>query len=152
MVTEMLTPQEAFDMYRPLVEDNEQAVPILLYGTDEGAACLVIVNDDNDDMELRDVLNSVLTHAKDRLGAARWLIFSAECSVRGVARDERGEFTVVDEQVLDCVSIVGVSPSKGWQQFLGFTRDEGGVEWGGPHDACGGPEGPIADVLLAAVR
>ena len=71
----MPTPTAALGIYKHLVEENEQALPVLLYGTEEGASCLGVQIPDEG---AQAVLPEVIAWAKVEIGAPKWMVFSAE--------------------------------------------------------------------------
>jgi len=158
----MVTPDKAFEMYRDLVENNEQAAPILLYASKEVLAPILLVGDFGD-LSMAKVISRTIDGLKGQLGQAEWLIFSAESYIgvvesrEALARVGPGDlaraFAAGDSAVRECANIVGVSADgTAWQLTVPFRRViTGNVEWG-EGELHHGFRGPLVDTLLHAVR
>jgi hypothetical protein len=158
-ITTMPSPEQAFEMYRPLVEGNEQAIPILLYGGAEAIAPVAITQ--VPDGGIQPVLNAVIPRLKETLGSAEWLLLSAESWFRTLEADEvmqvqpgqlAAEHEAGDAKVKECVSITGVAANgQCWSYVRQFERVGSQVIWGEPH-VSDTSQGGVPDILLHAVR
>jgi len=156
---DMYTPEKAFEQYRSLVEDNDAAMPILMFAGEHqlGLAGLEVGEEG-----IQPVLAQALPHMKSQLGQPRWLVLSMESFMKPFEKDERVyEFQPGDLQrahaagdvaVRDCVMISAVSAGgERWNYMRLFTRTDTGITWEEPtvsYDAAGG----VIDLLFHAVR
>ena len=156
---EMPTPETAFELYRELVESNEQAIPILLYGTPDTMAPVGIM--DVPAGGIQPVLNQIIPRLKEALGPASWLVLSCESWYRVMDDREEAEHLQPGQlqhehesgnaEVKECVAITGINANgQAWSYVRQFERVGSQVIWGEPHthDADGG----VPDILLHAVR
>lgn len=160
----MLTTEEAFENYKRLVEDNDQAVPIVLYATAETVVPVALTGVGPGQMQ--PALRAVTTTLAEKVGPAEWVIHNAEAVFRAVpkdAADELENFEVGsmaeafdkqgrDSGLQECVTITGVSRSgTKWGLMAEFRRNTDGTVTWEETQTFDDPQGGILDVLLEAV-
>jgi hypothetical protein len=154
-----VTPQRAFEMYRPLVEDNEQAIPMLLHCSDGGMAAVGI--EIAPGVPMYQGLTALLQQLESKNGRPRWLLFSSEAWVQErVPMDdipEYGELELMhragDPTIRSSIVIVYVDPVTEWSYRRTFDRFEDGVVWDDtPVDEVMALMGDVPLALREAVR
>lgn len=138
------SPEDALAQYRPLVEENDQAIPMLLLATDEGVELVAIQGG-----APRDVLPAYTAHrAEQGEPPVLWAILTTEAwqrPVQGFAdRPGTGE---------DIVVAVAVEPDgPGWSVIQKLQRTPAGVVWEEPtvmDDRIGGAIHSLLTRLVA---
>lgn len=156
-------PEASFENYRPLVENNDVALPILLFAgdTEVGAAAMEV----DENVGFQPVLSYALHKMSEDLGQARWVVVSMEAFTKSAAATDwspnehqpgglQRAHEAGDTSVRDCVSIAAVaSDGARWSYVRIFTRTESGILWEEPiiswtDDCVGG----VIDLLMHAVR
>lgn len=158
----MMTADEAFDSYRRLVEENDQAIPLLVYcNQDDEAIALFLAGIDSDaEGGMQGVLWQVLNVARGKFGPPKWMVFHSEGWYRPVStREEYEEIAdepwglskraAAGEDLAECLMITAVSMDESWSKVTPFVRGSSGVTWDEPMDvpAVGG----IPDLLHAVM-
>lgn len=164
-MNDMPTPEKAFEMYQMLVEGNEQAIPVLVFGAAEAIVPCGIAEVPAGGIQ--PVLHRIIPRLKSQFGPASWVVLSCESWYRSYPKDARDEVMNLPPgelgrqkeagsvEVKECVSITGISADgQNWTYVRGFERLESGqVIWDEPHLQAGDQNiGGIPDILLAAVR
>lgn len=139
MTDTMMEPEEAFDMYRSLIEENDQALPMLLYASEQGLVALALAIEFDEGTGMQSVLQKILPGAYNKFGPAKWVIFSSEAHYQRFDKEEdlqdvgQGELQTranLGESIPECSLITGVSPDKSWTLITPFVRGaEGNITW-----------------------
>ena len=155
------SPQEALERYATLVEENDEALPILVFANADIAVPIAIFGEIPEG-GMPDALAAILPRVKEQFGAPEWLLFSSEGWMKvftaatwpqnmrpGMLAAQR---QAGDLKVMECMVVVGVAANgSAWQATKPFERVGGEVIWGeakvDPH-----AYGDVPDVLLHAVR
>ena len=157
----MITPEAAFEAYKPLVEQFDQAVPMLLWASRKGITPVqVLPPDDGVDYSVGDLYEMVIEQAIAALGQPRWVVASGEAFRADVNPEEMDTYEHGDAQqwlatgehnVTEVVFITGVSTTGEWTYQVPFERTGHRVRWGTP-ELRNDAEGHIPSVLKAMVR
>jgi len=159
--TKMLTPEQAFDFYRHLVEENEQAIPMVAYCDPKGEVTIFALAGMLPG-GMQPTLRDILHRATEKLGAPKWVLVSAESYVKMFDKEEYengpslqpGELQAradAGESMAECVQITGVTMDESWSYVVPFVRGaQGHVTWDEPNllPALGG----VPDVIRDALR
>lgn len=159
--TPLPTPESAFAAYKPLVEGNPQAVPILLWASAKGTfPVAVIPPEDEPGMILADLYEHTVEQAITELGQPYWVVSSIEGWSTPVAPEEAETYQRGDAEknvkagragAGECVYIMGISTTEEWALNVPFERTEHRVRWGTPQHIKHS-DGALADVLKRLVR
>lgn len=164
-MTDMITPDKAFEMFRDLVEGNEQAIPMLMYCNESGqVSILALAIEFPEGYGMQDILKVVLANARQKMGAPSWLMFSAEGWAKRATTPEESKALLEDAKpgsfqaevnagakLDEVVTITAISADEGWTLVAPFARAEDGtVTW--EKEEVMPPQGGIADVLHAALN
>ena len=137
----MPTAEQAFKMYRPLVEQNEQAVPILVYATETQVYSIALTGD----VPIAQQLAGALGEARRRFGRPRWLLFSDETYMQSVSGspevlrqvaesyqqgDAQRAMEAGEGDTSEAVAIYGADTGGAWLFIHRFIRTDGTVRWG----------------------
>jgi hypothetical protein len=117
VLLEAITPQKAFELYRTNVEENEQAIPILMVDHGDGTVGITEILD----MEVRDGLAGIA----DQGQTFEAVLLSAEARVRVFKPDGTAE----TEAPVDCVVISYADKTKDWTVKRQFMRHNGVVTY-----------------------
>ena len=132
-----ITPEAAFDMYRHLVEDNEQAVPILMAIAESGINAYVLEVDD-------DGIQPVLARLALKMAKEHDLPTRGHAHQRGMGALLRGRRRPTHpdgrRSSLDEAVIIGYADRAGnnWTAMRLFVRTNEGVRWKGEPMRCRG--------------
>lgn len=151
-LTNMPTPDTALEMYKGLIDGTDQALPMLMYGMQDGTAAILALAGNTPEGGMQELVPQVLTFAAKEMGPPRWLMLSSEAWSRIAEPDADGNLIYSeDTPPMEVVMILGVSADEGWMCSAPFTRlGDGTVNWQEPLTIP--PMGGLADILLAAVR
>lgn len=160
MVTaRMPTPHEALDLYRPQVENSEQAVPVLLFVSAEHKVLAPVEVPRS--RNAADVMPLYLSVLIQQFGRPRWLVFSFEAWKTSVPQNELQEryrrnwlsdrHDAGDSSVVETVGIIGVDRDTQWWLDAPFRRTSDGVQWSEP-EVSEEVEGDLVPILSLAVR
>lgn len=153
---EMLTPEMALEAYRPLVEGNDQALPVLVYATEGVVQPIGITGVPAGAMQ--QAVAHTLRRVRETLGPPIWLVFSVEAHMKMMERSQLDNFRPGDlgreaetnPDMGECVQIVGVSKDSVWAYMVPFVRTRNGLTW---DEGFSGPAiGGIPDILMDALR
>lgn len=164
MSSTLMTPEKAFEGYRSLVEENEQALPLLVYtNMNDETTVMGLMVEMPEGMGMQDILAQVLQSARAQLGPAKAVVFHSEGWVKSAVTDEEkealgdttrpGSFQAevnAGAELAEAVTITGVSADEAWNLIVPFVRSAPGhVTWDEPVtcQALGG----IPDLLREAV-
>lgn len=158
----MMSADEAFNAYRRLVEENEQAIPLLVYCNQKDEACALFLAGFGEEVQggMQEVVAGILNGARQRFGAPKWMIFHSEGYYQPVDSQEEydkvadeawslSKRAAAGESLAECLMITGVGMDEAWSKVVPFVRSpSGNVTWDDPMDvpAAGG----IPDLLLGA--
>ena len=152
---EMMTPEMALESYRPLVEDNDQALPILVYATKSVVQPIGLTGVPQGAMQ--QAVAHALQQVRETLGPPIWLVFSVEAHMKMMEREELSNFRPGDlgkeaetnPDMGECVQIIGVSKDSVWAHMVPFVRTKNGLTW---DEGFSGPAvGGIPDILIEAI-
>lgn len=156
----MPSPTQAFRPYKKLVEEYNQAVPVLLWGTREATVPVHVIPPEDWPEEAS--MTDLYAHCADQLiaelGHPSWAIISAEAwraaasSMEEVESYRHGDLARMGRAggATECVMITAVSMSEDWAYQVPFERQAHRVRWGEPEQFRA--EGPLADLLRTIVR
>lgn len=155
---EMPTPEVAFEMYQSLVENNEQAMPMLLFATKDTVVPVAITGVPAGSYQ--QTMYQIVETLKQNEGSAIWVISSNESWMREVPKEDyesfkpgqmQREHEAGSTEVKECVAIIAVAADgRAWQYTRQFERVGSQVIWGDP--LIGDVAGGLPDVLLYAIR
>lgn len=158
----MPAPDVALKPYRTLVEQFDQAQPMMLWATRDQITPVVV--QEPEDWPQEASLSDLYAHCAEQLlrqlGQPSWVIVSAEAywmpvtSMTEVEEYRHGEAekrrAAGDTSVSDAVVITAVSTREDYTYVVPFTRTPHRVRWGTPEQAQAA--GGIADLLKTLVR
>lgn len=152
-------PAMALGFYKGLIEENEDgAIPMLAYCTSDDEVTLIALAG-NLPGTMQDVLHTVTTGMRQKIGAPKWIVFSCESwfqtfkpadtppKLKPGELQERAE---AGEQVSECAMIVGIGWTEEWMTMAPFERKDGKVIWGEEVEQKV-VRGGVADILRTAV-
>lgn len=163
IIPQMPTPEQAFKPYKELVQDFDQAVPMLLWCARDQITSVSLNGSGLSDDEyhsLGELLGLAVPDLIQRLGPPHWTIISSESWVRTVSAEEAaalrpGDVSIAaqegDPGVEEAVVMIGVSTTAEWAALRTFTRTRHRVRWGEFHIEARA-DGEVADQLKHAVR
>lgn len=144
-----MTPEKAFEGYRGLVENSDQAIPLLVYVQQDGEAIAIglAIEGLPEGMGMAGALRGILPQMKEKLGRPKELIFhsegwyktakSAEEWERLKASTSPGSYQrEVDAgaQLAEAITISAVSFDESWTLVCPFVRHSpGSVTWDEHH-------------------
>src|SRR5262245_4058142 len=154
----MPSAEQALEMYRALVEDNEQAVPALALCYPSGVQVLALELPEGTAMA--DVVDSVTEVFCAEQGRPQWAVLSSEAWFQHRVTDDlplaKGDLerlrTAGDPTVSEAVLIWAVDASTDWVASFPFVRSPVGVEWLPATVDMTGATGAVQDALRAMVR
>ena len=153
-MTEMppaFTPEAAFEMYRTLVEDNAQAVPILMAISEKGInAYTMEVDDDGIQPVLVDIAMKMLKQHDLPLV----VMLTSEAWARGYEGEADPRIDPRPETSLDEAVIIAYADRAGnnWTAMRLFVRTNEGVRWRDDLiEEAAEVGGPVTDILNAMV-
>lgn len=162
LVPPMLSAEHALKLYKPLVEQFDQAVPMMLWATKGAITPVSVVPPEGwpEEASLTDLYTYVAEHLHAELGQPGWVIVSAEAfamdvdSMAEVEAYRHGDAERArqagDDRVYDAVFITGVSTTEDYSYELPFVRTPHRVRWGTPRRSEA--HGALADLLKQLVR
>jgi hypothetical protein len=162
MAPAMPPAEYAFKPYKDLVEQFDQAIPMMLWGTRHAITPVQVIPPENwpEEASLTDLYAYCANQLLAELGQPAWVIVSAEAYTTTVETwgeveayrhgDAQRRLEAGDTSVGEAVCITAVSTREDYSYEVPFVRQPHRVRWGTPRRSEA--SGAIADLLKQLVR